>query len=134
MKLNLKEIQQINLFEKISRAKVKDCLIEENEITFIVEEGNVKKALGENNKNLKKISEMLKKPVHIIAFSKVPEKFIGNLIYPIKAKIKLEDDVVHITPKDYKTKGKIYGRERENLKKIRSLTQKYFKIKDVVVE
>lgn len=133
MKLNLKEIQHINLFEKITRAKVKDCIIND-EITFIIEEGNVQKALGENNQNIKKISFILKKPVKIIAFSKTPEKFINNLIYPIRSKIELKDNIIYITEKDVKLKGKIYGREKENLKKIKELANKYFKIKDVVIQ
>lgn len=133
MKLNLQEIQFINLFEKITKAKVKDCIINDT-ITFIIEEGNVKKALGENNKNIQKISPMIKKEIKIIAFSKTPEKFINNLIYPIKAKIELKDNIIYITAKNSVIKGKIYGREKENLKKIKGLAHKYFKITDVIIQ
>lgn len=133
MKLNIKEIQHINLFEKVTRAKVKDCIFDD-EITFIIEEGNVQRALGENNSNIRKISAMLKKPVKIIAFSETPEKFINNLIYPIRTKIELKDNKIYITEKDVKLRGKIYGREKENLKKIKTLANKYFKIEDVIIQ
>lgn len=133
MKLNLQEIQHINLFERITHAKVKDCIID-TEITFILEEGNVKRALGENNSNINKISKLINKKVNIIAFSESPEKFINNLLYPIKTKIELRDNNIYITAKNLTIKGKVYGREKENLKKIKYLTQKYFKINDIIVQ
>ena len=133
MKLNLEEIQFINLFEKRTGAKVKDCIIN-NEITFIIEEGNVKRALGENNENIRKLSALIKKEIKIIAFSKTPEKFINNLIYPIKAKIELRDNIIYITAQNSVIKGKIYGREKENLKKIKELVSKYFKIQDIIIQ
>ena len=133
MKLSLKEIQHINLFEKITRAKVKDCIFDD-EVTFIIEEGNVQRALGENNKNIERISSLLKKKVKIIAFSQTPEKFINNLVYPIRTKIELRDNKIYITEKDVKIRGKIYGREKENLKKIKNLANKYFKIEDVIIQ
>ena len=58
MKLDLEKIQLINIFEKITRAKVVEH-IDEN--TFIIEEGDLRKALGKNNFNLKKIENLLKK-------------------------------------------------------------------------
>ena len=68
MKLDAKTIANITLIESITGAAVKDVFEDDNIINIIVEEGNVKKALGYENKNLKKIQYLLKKNIKIIGF------------------------------------------------------------------
>ncbi len=128
MKLTLDSINNINLFENLTGSKVKDCIQEDGKLIFLIEEGNVKKALGNNNSNIFRISKILKKEVRIIAFSNDVCKFVSNLIYPNKAdEIKVEGRTVIITVTDTVVKGKIFGRSRENLKRINDLVKNYFK-------
>lgn len=134
MKLNLREIQQINLFEHITGSKVKNCFTEDGKLIFIVEENNIKRALGKENKNIKKVQSLLKKDIQIIGFSSNITKFINNILYPIKPdKIELKNNIIEITANDTRVKGKVYGRGRENLKKVKEITSKYFKIDDIKV-
>jgi len=134
MRLNLQSIQQINLFENITGAKVKDCINDE-ELIFIIEEGNIKRALGKDNANIKRLESLLKKNIKLIAYSKDVLKFVANLIYPIKPdNIDIKDGVIYITINDTKLKGKVYGRGRERLKKIELIIKKYFNIKEIRIE
>ena len=134
MKLTLDSIKNINLFESLTGAKVKDCIQEDKTLIFLVEEGNVKRALGKDNSNINRVSRMLKKDIKIIAFSNDVCKFVANLIYPNKAdEIKLEDKIVNIIASDSFVKGRIFGRSRENLKRINSLVRNYFDIEEVRV-
>lgn len=131
MKLTLDSIQNINLFEKITSSKVKDCYEDGSDLVFLVEEGGIKKAALK----LPKLKTLFKKEIKIIGFSPDPVKFINNLLYPTKVKsIKLEDDNVIISCFDTKSKGKVFGREKENLSKITDLLRKYHKVKTVSVE
>ena len=43
MKLTLDSINNINLFENLTGARVKDCFDDEGKIVFLVEEGSKKK-------------------------------------------------------------------------------------------
>ena len=134
MKLNLETIQQINLFENVTGSKVKDSFLDEGILVFIVEENNVQRALGKNSSNIERLKKMLKKDIRIIGFSSSLVKFINNLLYPVKPEnIELRDNIIYITAKDSITKGKIYGRGRENLKKIKKIISNYFKIEDIQV-
>ena len=133
MKLTLDSINRINLFESITKAKVKDCISDNDSLIFLVEEGNIKQALGKDNSNIFKLKRMLKKNVKIIGFSNDVCKFVGNLIYPNKAEIKLDGKVVVIFSEDSVVKGRIFGRSKENLKKINSLVKNYFDIEEVKV-
>ena len=47
---NKEEINHINLFEKITKARVKDCFLNDI-IVFIVEEGDLGKAIGKKGFN-----------------------------------------------------------------------------------
>src|SRR3989344_1459285 len=111
MKLTLDSINNINVFENLTRAKVKDCISEDGKLIFLVEEGNVKRALGNNNSNINRLSKILKKEIKIIAFSNDVCKFVSNLIYPNRAdEIKLDDKIVTITVIDAVVRGRIFGR------------------------
>ena len=134
MKLTLDSIAHINLFENLTGAKVKDCFQDEGKLVFLVEEGNIKRALGHNNSNINKISRILKKEIKIISFSTDVCKFVANLIYPNKAdEIKLDGKIVFITVADTVIKGRIFGRGRENLKKIETTVKNYFDVKEIKV-
>jgi transcription termination/antitermination protein NusA len=134
MKISQEALSYITLFENISRAKIKDCLAEGENLIFIVEEGNVKKALGPNNKNLHKIERMTKKQVKIYGFSSEPVKFIKNLLYPIRVdEVEIVGKILKIIASDSRAKGKIFGRERENLKRLTQIVKKYFDIEEIKV-
>ncbi|RME55352.1 NusA-like transcription termination signal-binding factor [Candidatus Woesearchaeota archaeon] len=120
-------IGYINLFEKHTRVTVKDCFIEDNTLVFLIPHGYIKKALGPMGKNIKRLSSMFKKNIKVIGFSDVPEKFLSNLIYPVKAKeIKLEGNDIVIVTHNVRDKGQVFGRDKTNLKRIQSLFSKYF--------
>src|SRR3989344_693666 len=128
MKLTIESINNINLFESLTGAKVKDCIQEEGKLIFLIEEGNVKRALGNGNSNIDRVSRILKKNIAIIAFSNDVCKFVSNLIYPNKAdEIKVDGKVVVISVSDSVVKRRIFGRSRENLKRINELVKNYFK-------
>ena len=74
MKLTVESIAQINLFEQVTGANVKDCISREGILYFIIEEGSIQKAV----RGLKKIESMLKKHVLIIGHSEDLNKFILN--------------------------------------------------------
>lgn len=127
MKLTIESIQQINLFEKLTGAHIKDSWHEDEFLVFLVEEGNIKKALGQNNSNLKRAESIFKKKIKLIAFSDDVAKFVSNLIYPNKADyIEVVDGNVIVCVEDIKVKGRIFGRERENLKRLNEIVKRYF--------
>jgi transcription termination/antitermination protein NusA len=127
MKLNIETIGHINLFEKLTGARVKDSWTENEFLVFLVEEGNIGRALGKDNTNLRKAESVFKKRIRIIGFSDDACKFVSNLIYPNKADdIKEDGNNILIYAQDAKLKGRIFGRDRENLKKVSEIVKRYF--------
>ena len=134
MKLTLDSINNINVFENLTGAKVKDCIQDDGILIFLVFENDMNRAIGKKGSNVERVRKILKKNVRIIAYTDDVCKFVKNLIYPNKAdEIKLEDKVVNIIVSDTIVKGRIYGRGKENMKKISSLVKNYFDIDEIKV-
>lgn len=128
-------MQSIALFENITRAKVKDCIIGNN-LTFVVEPGEAAKAIGKGASTLHRAEQRFKKKIKIIEYSADPAVFVRNVIAPLKvASTVLDNDVVTISDPDTKVKGMIIGRESSNLNRIKELVSRYFpQLKDIVVK
>jgi len=124
-----------SFFESFTRSKLKDCFKEGDSLVFVVMPGFAKKAVGPKGINIKKISERLKKPIRVLEFNKDIEKFVRNAIYPVRdVEITQQDSVVRIKCPDTKTKGMVFGREKERLKSLITLVKRYFKITEIIVE
>ena len=135
MKLSHDTIQYITHFENLTHAKVKDCFAHEGSLVFVVEQGNVQRALGKEGCNITRASRLFGKSVKIIGFHEDPVKFIKNLLYPIHVDaVRVDGSTAFIHVTDQRLKGKVFGRDRQNLVWIGSLASKYFSyITDVVV-
>ena len=75
----------------------------------------------------------MNKQVKIIQFNNNIEKFALGLLYPLKPETELREGKLILKTKDGREKGKIFGREKSNLRRIQSLINKYFKV-EVLVE
>ncbi len=123
----------ISLFQAITRASVKDCIVND-EIIFIVGEGEIGKAVGKGGENVKRISYSLKRKIKIVEFSNELRTFIKNLIQPLKVEnIEEQDGVVQLTPPDTKTRGYLIGRGGMSLRHLEDLVKRHFPIKEIRV-
>lgn len=130
---DMQTIGLINLFERITRASVKDCFSIDSTLVFVVRQGDIGRAVGKQGSNLQKLTRIMKKPVKIIQFNEDPSKFALNLLFPIKpVEVRQDDDKIIIKAKDTAQKGKIFGREKTNLKRMQDIMDKYFPVKLVV--
>ncbi len=118
-------IQQINLFEKLTRSKVKDMYSHNDVLLFIVDDGA--KAIGKGGRNVKKISNLMKKKIKIIEFTKDRVNFINSLIYPLEAEIEDKGGFLEVKG-DVKTKALLIGRDGKNLKFYNTILKKYFNV------
>ncbi|MDP3728695.1 MAG: hypothetical protein Q8R18_04555 [bacterium] len=130
---DMQSIGLINLFEKSTNAKVKDCFIEGDTLVFVVHPKELRKALEKGGEKIKRFSFSAKKRVRVIEFNENIEKFAMNLLYPLRPETEFKDGILLIHGRDAKEKGQIYGREKTNLKRIQGIIDKYFKVEVKVV-
>ena len=130
MKIDLTLIGYITTFENITGTQVKDCFINKNnQVVFIVKNGQGSKAVGKKAINLKKIEKLLNKKIKVIEFNEKPEEFVKNVIFPLKSpEIKLNENEIKIKTDSTHLKALLLGRDRANLKELQGIVNKYFKV------
>jgi len=135
-----REMRYIALFESITGATVKDCIIDDelNRIIFIIKEGDVGIAIGKRGKNIHMLERMTGKKHEIIEHSEKPAQFIKNALKPAQVnEIRISERtdgktiaVVSVNPKD---KGVAIGKNGRNAERIRFLAKRYFQIQNVSI-
>ena len=127
LKLDTELIRLISLFEKITISKVRDCFYFKDKLVFMVEKGEMPKALGKNKGNIFKIEKLVKKKIKIMEYSSEMLQFIINLFAPLKVQdINEEENIVTITGPDTKTKGLMIGAQAQNLRAYETIAKQYF--------
>ena len=135
IKYDINLMKFISFFENLTRSKVKDCIDSGSSLIFVVQKGEIGKAIGKNASNIKKTENLLKRKVRVIEFDEDVAKFVRNVLAPIKVdEVELVDSKVVIRDPNMKTKGMIIGRDASNLKKHKEIVSRYFPIEDIVVE
>ena len=127
-KLDINLLRNINLFESISQSRVKDCFEDmQGNLIFIVHPGEASKAIGKKGTNVNKAAMLLRKKLKVVEFNPNVEKFITNLIYPLKVNsIEFNEGIVLIKDNDRQKKSLLIGRNAKNLRFLESIVKKYF--------
>jgi N utilization substance protein A len=133
-------MRYIALFESVTGANVKDCIIDEdvNRIIFVVKEGDIGVAIGRQGKNIHLLEKMTGKRHEIIEHSENPAQFIKNALKPARVtEIRITERpdgksiaVVSVSPRD---KGVAIGKNGKNAERIRFLAKRYFQIQNVSI-
>ena len=115
-------------------AGVKDCIAGDN-LTFIVEENEMGKAIGKGGANIKRLESALKKRIKVVEFNGDVLQFVRNFVYPAEvAEIKNDGGIVTINGKDSNTRAMLIGRERKNINHLSGIVRRHFDIKEIKVE
>jgi len=140
IKFTSREMRYIALFESITGATVKDCIVNDDSsrIIFIVKEGNIGMAIGRRGKNIHLLEKMTGKKHEVIEHSENAAQFIKNALKPARVnEIRITERpdgktiaVVSVNPKD---KGVAIGKNGRNAERIRFLAKRYFQIQNVSI-
>jgi len=140
IRLTSKEMSYIALFENMTGATARDCIVDDelNRIIFIVKEGDLGVAIGKNGKNIRLLERMTGKKHEIIEHADRPDQFIRNALKPARVnevRITERPDgksiaVVTVNPRD---KGVAIGKNGRNAERIRFLAKRYFQIQNVSI-
>ena len=134
IKFDIDAMKFMSMFENMTGAKLRDCIISESSVIFIVEEGDIAKAIGRKAANLRSIENSLKKKVKVAEFSSSISKFIENLVYPAKVReIKQDGKIVTVTAADSQSRGYIIGRGASVLRNYEAIVKRYFDIDEIKV-
>lgn len=131
----MQSIRYLNLFGKISRISPKHCFTYNNVLIFVVPKPMVAKAIGKENENLRKVSEILHRRIRIVGepFGKGPsdiKQFISTIVSPVEfTELEISNSEVTITAGGRENKARLIGRQRIRQKELQDILEQYFGIK-----
>ncbi len=130
-------IRIIGFFEEFTTASVKDAFYDDNQkLTFIVQPGNIGKAVGKNATMLKKVEDKLGKRIRVAEFTDDKLAFIRSLVSPLTL-VRIEEDedtgIITLEGKDEKTTGLLIGKHARNLRNLENMVRRYMPCEEIRV-
>jgi transcription termination/antitermination protein NusA len=129
-------LKKMSLFESITRAKLKDFFDDpvQERLVFIVQPGELWRALGKKSSNVKRLENTFKRKIKIVEYNPDLVTFIKNMAHPLKIHdVTEEDGIVVIRHDDMQTKGLLIGKNARNLRNMETNVRRYFEVKEIKV-
>ncbi|NOR49320.1 MAG: NusA-like transcription termination signal-binding factor [Methanosarcinaceae archaeon] len=138
IKLSTEGIRYIALFESATGAGIKDCIVEDDRIIYVVKTGEMGAAIGKNGDHINRVKKSVGKHVELVEYSDDPEKFINNVIGSASVKsvnlVSKQDKRLAYVEVSDNDKGLAIGREGKNIEKVKVLMQRHHDIDDVIIQ
>ena len=141
VKFTTNEIRYIALFESMTGAMVKDCIVDDEsaKITFLVKKGDMGLAIGKRGSTVAKVQKTVDKGVEVIEHSEDPVEFITNLMAPAKIRSirilqKENGEKIATIETDPRNKRTAIGKGGKNIERARFLAKRQHNINNIVIK
>lgn len=140
IKFSANEIRFIALFENMTGAMVKDCIIddENSKVTFVVKNGNMGLAIGKGGNTVSKVKRAVGRGVEIIELSDDSDQFIRNLLSPaelqsVKITKNKKGEKIAIVTADNTNKRIAIGKNGINIQRAKLLAERQHEITNIIL-
>ena len=127
--IDMQDLMYLNLFDKITRVRTRFCFKYNETVYFCVPKPLISRAIGEGGRNVRRMSEMIKRKVRIIS---VPEgigdarMFIQSVVSPVTFKgVEVKDNEIIISAST-QSKASLIGRNKKRLLEMQKVIRDFF--------
>lgn len=131
--INMQLMRYINLFSKTTKIQTRRVFVYNNQIVFAVAEPKVSIAIGRGACNVKKMNEILRKKIRVVAMPNIDDvngikKFVEDVVNPIEFNgVEIRGDSLIINA-GRQSKAALIGRGRIREKELGDVLKSYFGI------
>ena len=141
IKFGANEIRFIALFENMTGAMVKDCIIDDdnNKVTFVVKKGDMGLAIGKRGSTVSKVQKAVDRGVEIIELDDDPVQFIKNILSPaelknVKVTTRKSGEKIATVTTDNTNKRIAIGKNGINIERAKLLADRQHKIDNIILK
>ncbi len=138
IKLTSEELGLMSLFQNVSGATARDCLLDPKmeRVIFVVNSGEMGLAIGKAGATIRNVQQMIGKQVELVEWSDDPKQFIMNALNPqfvtdVRMSERPDGSKTATVVVDQKKKGAILGKDGRNAEKARKLAKRYFDVETI---
>ncbi|MEM4180669.1 MAG: NusA-like transcription termination signal-binding factor [Nitrososphaerota archaeon] len=139
IKLTEREMRLVSLFQSYTGATVLDCLADDEQVVFLVREGEFGRAVGKRGVKVQELSSLLKKKLKVVEYHGDAASFLSNAVKPAKAQeVKIIHGkngrltaVIKVAPEE---KAMVIGKGGRNVIMVRRMAKRHFNIERVIIE
>ncbi|MDG6996539.1 MAG: NusA-like transcription termination signal-binding factor [Nitrososphaerota archaeon] len=138
IKLTSEELGLMSLFQNISGATARDCIIDSKmeRVIFVVNKGEMGLAIGKAGETIKKVQTKIGKPVELVEWAEDAKQLILNSLNPqyvseIRVTERPDGTRTATVVVDQKKKGAILGKAGRNAEKARLLAKRYYSVETI---
>ncbi len=127
--INMQDMRHLNLFSQVTRINTRFCMNYNDTIIFCVPRELVMRAVGEEGRNIKRISEILKKRIRVIPSPRGIQdikQFIENIVRPVTFKeLEMNGREIILTAGN-QNKAALIGRNKRRLLEMQKIVKDFF--------
>ncbi|MDK2384412.1 MAG: NusA-like transcription termination signal-binding factor [Candidatus Korarchaeota archaeon] len=137
------QFRYIQLFHNMLGVRPKDVVEdkEENRLIFVVEKGDLGRAVGRGGRKLKTMRRLLRgdldMSIEVVEFDNTPEGFVTNLLSPARIPkvriVKQGDETVAIAYVVEQDKSIAIGKNGRRIKRARILAKRWYDIDNIKI-
>jgi N utilization substance protein A len=137
MKITLSDeaLQYISLFEAETDAAVRDCLLEDDRVVFLVAPGEMGQAIGPGGQHVQAVEKQINRDVDVVEAADVPEAFIKNALAPAAVRgvtiSEQGEEVVAYVEVDQADRGVAIGAGGRTIETARRLAARHVDVDDI---
>ena len=126
--IDMQDMRYLNLFERIMKVRTRFCFKYNEAIIFSVPRELVSKAIGENGRNIREMSQILGKRIKVVAYpksAKDADYFIRTIVAPNTFKsLEIREKEIVMNAGD--NKAILIGRNKRRLQEMQKIVHDFF--------
>lgn len=127
--IDMQGMRYLNLFEKITKIRTRYFFHYNNMLVFVVPKPLILKALGKENSNLKRMSEIIRKRIRVVPEPRGIQDarfFIQSIVNPLDFKdLEVKDSEIILTA-GKQSKAALLGRDKRRLIEMQKIVEDFF--------
>lgn len=126
--------QYLGLFDEVTGASARDCLVFEDRLVILVAPGEMGQAIGPDGQTVRDFEERVGRRVRLVEDADTAEAFVANMLAPAAVRhvtISEQGDRVAYAEVPDDDRGVAIGSDGQNIETARTMARRHFDVDDI---